>query len=83
MSSYNQRTLNATFSPLSFSAVSRQPDHSHTGQDAKQQTHMCEAMEASGLVEEQELNLNGSWSLHGADSDMGFPHGLTMDDPQI
>ncbi|KAM0412703.1 hypothetical protein ACHAPD_009367 [Fusarium lateritium] len=83
LNSYNQRAPNAVFSPLSFPPVNQQPDHSHTGRDTKQQTHMCETMEASGLDEEQELNFNGSWSLHDADSDMGFAHGSAMDDQQI
>ncbi|GKU10676.1 unnamed protein product [Fusarium langsethiae] len=80
LNSYNQRALNAAFSPLSFPPVSQQLDHSHTGRDTKQPTHMCQTMEAGGLGEEQELNLNGSWSLHDADSDMSFSHGLAMDD---
>ncbi|RGP60253.1 hypothetical protein FLONG3_10934 [Fusarium longipes] len=79
MSSYNQGAPNATFSPLSFSPINRQTDHSQTGRETQQQTNTCEAIEANGLSEEQELNLNGSWSLHGVDSDMGFPHGLAMD----
>lgn len=83
LNSYNQRALGATFSPLSFPPVNQQPDYSHTGRDMKQQTHMCETMEASGLGGDQELNLDASWSLHDADSDMGFASGLAMDDQQI
>ncbi|UZP44373.1 hypothetical protein NXS19_012185 [Fusarium pseudograminearum] len=83
LNSYNQRALGATFSPLSFPLVNQQPDYSHTGRDMKQQTHMCETMEASGLGGDQELNLGGSWSLHDADSDMGFASRLAMDDQQI
>ncbi|QPC73826.1 hypothetical protein HYE68_004578 [Fusarium pseudograminearum] len=83
LNSYNQRALGATFSPLSFPLVNQQSDYSHTGRDMKQQTHMCETIEASGLGGDQELNLGGSWSLHDADSDMGFTSRLAMDDQQI
>ncbi|KAL3589008.1 hypothetical protein FPOAC2_11168 [Fusarium poae] len=82
LNSYNQRALSAAFSPLSFPPVNQHPDHSHTGRDTKQQTHMCGTTEASGLGGEQELNFNGSWSLHDTDNDMDFAHGLAMDDQQ-
>lgn len=80
---YDPAAMNATFSPLSFSPSNRQQDHAHTGQDTKQRTHICEAMDPNGLDDEPELSLSGSWSLPGADNDLGFPHGLTVDDPQI
>ncbi|RFN44577.1 hypothetical protein FIE12Z_11173 [Fusarium flagelliforme] len=81
LSSYGQGALNATFSPLPFPSINRQQDLPHTSRETKQQTHMCEAMEASGLGEEQELNLDGPWSLNGANSDLSFPHGLTFTPP--
>jgi len=83
LSSYDQEALNATFSPLPFPSVNRQQGLPHTSRETKQQTHTCEVMEASGLGEEQELNLNGPWSLNGDNSDLSFPHGLTVENPQI
>ncbi|KAJ4010224.1 hypothetical protein NW766_008092 [Fusarium irregulare] len=83
LSSYGQGALDTTFSPLPFSSINRQQNLPHTSRETKQQTHMCEVMEASGLSEEQELNLDGPWGINGANSDLSFPHGLTVDNPQI
>ncbi|KAF4448528.1 hypothetical protein F53441_8074 [Fusarium austroafricanum] len=79
---YSQGAPNATFSPLSFSSMSRQQDHSNNDREMKVQTHICEAIESNnGLGEQQDLDINGSWNLHDTNNDLDFSHGLTVDDP--
>ncbi|KAF4335150.1 hypothetical protein FBEOM_10992 [Fusarium beomiforme] len=70
---YSQATPNATFSPLSFSSVNQQQDHSHNDGGMQQQAQICEANEnISALGEEQELSINASWNLHGTENDLDF-----------
>ncbi|KAF5027665.1 hypothetical protein F66182_226 [Fusarium sp. NRRL 66182] len=73
LSSYNQGTPNTTFTPLSFSSINEQQEHSHNDPDVKPQTHMCDVVDSNGLCGEQDLDINGSWSLHASNHDLDFP----------
>ncbi|WZH44926.1 uncharacterized protein QYS62_005954 [Fusarium acuminatum] len=79
---YEQGTPNARFSPLSFSPINQQQELSHNNHDVKSESEMCEGIENNGL-DEHELGLDGSWSLHATNNDLDFPHGLPMEESQI
>ncbi|SPJ87288.1 uncharacterized protein FTOL_12201 [Fusarium torulosum] len=82
LNSYDQGASNTTFSPLSFSPINQQQELSHNNHDAKSESQMCEEIENNGL-DDHELGLDGSWSLHATNNDLDFPHGLPMDESQI
>ncbi|KAM0248480.1 hypothetical protein ACHAP5_003426 [Fusarium lateritium] len=79
---YDQVTPSTTFSPLPFSPINQQRELSHNSHDAKSESQICEAIENNGL-DEHDLGLDGSWSLHATNNDLDFPHGLPMDESHI